>query len=70
MGDPNPAPADRPRRVFSRLYAAISERMGAEGMAELRAELRADLTGDVVEIGSGIGKNTPKSVVGAGALPA
>ena len=49
--------ADRPRRWFSRFYAVISERMEAEGMAELRRELLAELTGEVVEIGAGNGKN-------------
>lgn len=33
------ASTDRPRRVFSRFYAMISERMEAEGMATLRADL-------------------------------
>lgn len=55
---PSPSPAtDRPRRVFSRFYARISERMEAEGMAELRDELLADLHGEVVEVGPGNGMN-------------
>jgi hypothetical protein len=33
------AVVDRPRRLFSRFYAVISEQMEAEGMAGLRAEL-------------------------------
>ena len=53
----SPSSADRPRRVFSRFYARISERMEAEGMAELRQELLADLTGEVVEVGAGNGMN-------------
>jgi GTPase SAR1 family protein len=54
MTDP---PADLPRRIFSRFYAAVSERMEGEGMAELRTELLADLTGEIVEIGAGNGLN-------------
>jgi len=55
---PDPTPtADRPRPVFSRFYAAISERMDGEGLAELRAELLAPLSGAVVEIGAGDGRN-------------
>lgn len=56
MADP-PALSDLPRPFFSRFYAAVSERMEHEGMAELRAELLADLVGEVVEIGSGNGMN-------------
>lgn len=48
---------DRPRRVFSRFYAKISERMEAEGMTALRAALLDDLAGEVVEIGAGNGLN-------------
>lgn len=52
---PSPSPAtDRPRRVFSRFYARISERMEAEGMAELRDELLAGLAGEVVGPGNGM----------------
>ena len=49
--------ADRPRPVFSRFYAAISERMDGEGLAALRAELLAPLCGAVVEVGAGNGRN-------------
>ena len=49
--------ADRPRPVFSRFYAAISDRMDGEGLAALRAELLAPLSGAVVEIGAGDGRN-------------
>jgi ubiquinone/menaquinone biosynthesis C-methylase UbiE len=48
---------DRPRPVFSRFYAAISERMDDEGMGALRTELLAPLTGSVVEVGAGNGRN-------------
>jgi SAM-dependent methyltransferase len=74
MTDPSAdasAMVDRPRRLFSRFYAVISERMEAEGMAELRAELLADLAGEVVEIGAGNGKNFgyyPKAVTGVVAI--
>lgn len=49
--------ADRPRPVFSRFYAAISEAMDREGLAALRTELLAALSGSVVEIGAGDGRN-------------
>jgi hypothetical protein len=39
------AATDRPRPVFSRFYAAISERMDGEGLAVLRTELLAPLSG-------------------------
>ena len=48
-------PGDRPRPVFSRVYAAASERMDDEGMAALRTELLAPLSGTVVEVGAGNG---------------
>jgi ubiquinone/menaquinone biosynthesis C-methylase UbiE len=51
------APADRPRRLFSRFYARISPRLEDEGMAALRHELLDELSGDVVEIGCGNGLN-------------
>ena len=55
---PHPAPStDRPRPVFGRLYARISEGMDAEGLAALRTELLAPLSGSVVEIGCGNGRN-------------
>jgi ubiquinone/menaquinone biosynthesis C-methylase UbiE len=55
---PDPAPvANRPRPVFSRFYAAISDRMDGEGLAALRTELLAPLSGAVVEIGAGDGRN-------------
>jgi len=54
---PNPTSVDRPRRVFSRFYAAMSKRMDDEGLRDLRTELLADLTGTVVEIGAGNGRN-------------
>ncbi len=59
MTDPSASSlsADRPRRLFSRFYARISERMEAEGMAALREELLAGLTGEVVEVGAGNGLN-------------
>jgi ubiquinone/menaquinone biosynthesis C-methylase UbiE len=50
-------PVDRPRPVFSRLYARISEGMDAEGLAALRTELLAPLSGTVVEVGCGNGRN-------------
>ena len=50
-------PVDRPRPVFSRVYAAASERMDDEGMAALRTELLAPLAGTVVEVGAGNGRN-------------
>ncbi|MHA6784318.1 class I SAM-dependent methyltransferase [Pseudonocardia saturnea] len=54
---PSPSRAsDRPRRVFSRFYARVSERMEVEGMAELRSEL---LAGEVVEVGAGNGMTSP-----------
>jgi ubiquinone/menaquinone biosynthesis C-methylase UbiE len=54
----DPAPVgDRPRPVFSRFYAAISERMDGEGLAALRTELLAPLSGAVIEIGAGDGRN-------------
>jgi ubiquinone/menaquinone biosynthesis C-methylase UbiE len=43
--------------VFSRFYAAISDRMDDEGLAALRSELLAPLSGAVVEIGAGDGHN-------------
>jgi ubiquinone/menaquinone biosynthesis C-methylase UbiE len=53
-----PVPSvDRPRPVFSRVYARISEGMDAEGLAALRTELLAPLSGSVVEIGCGNGRN-------------
>ena len=54
---PCTTPIDRPRRVFSRFYAAMSERMDDEGLRELRTELLAGLSGTVVEIGAGNGRN-------------
>ena len=48
---------DRPRPLFSRFYAGVSERMEAEGMAELRDELLDGLHGAVIEVGSGNGIN-------------
>lgn len=59
MSRPSPSPTstDRPRRMFSRFYARISERMEAEGMTTLRQELLADLAGAVVEVGAGNGLN-------------
>ena len=53
---PDPS-VDRPRPVFSRVYARISEGMDAEGLAALRTELLAPLSGSVVEIGCGNGRN-------------
>jgi len=50
-------PGDRPRPVFSRVYAAASERLDDEGMAALRTELLAPLAGAVVEVGAGNGRN-------------
>ena len=53
-----PVPSvDRPRPVFSRVYARISEGMDAEGLAALRTELLAPLSGTVVEVGCGNGRN-------------
>ena len=58
MAAPQPVPpVDRPRPVFSRLYARISEGMDAEGLAALRTELLAPLSGSVVEVGCGNGRN-------------
>ncbi|SHN49809.1 Methyltransferase domain-containing protein [Geodermatophilus obscurus] len=58
MAAPQPVPSgDRPRPVFSRLYARISEGMDAEGLAALRTELLAPLSGTVVEVGCGNGRN-------------
>jgi len=51
------APGDRPRRVFSRFYARISQRLEAEGMTVLRREMLSSLTGEVVEVGAGNGLN-------------
>ncbi|GEL20317.1 class I SAM-dependent methyltransferase [Pseudonocardia asaccharolytica] len=68
--DPSPS-VDRPRRVFSRIYARISQRMEAEGMAELRHELLDGLAGEVVEIGCGNGMNFahyPTTVTGVVAV--
>jgi len=65
------APADRPRPLFSRFYAAISERIDDEGLAELRTELLAPLSGSVVEIGAGDGRNFaryPADVTGVAAI--
>lgn len=45
---------DRPRRLFSRFYARISQRLEREGLAELRRELLAGLDGRVAEIGAGV----------------
>lgn len=50
-------PADRPRPLFGRFYARISEPLEAEGMAALRDELLAELSGEVVEVGAGNGLN-------------
>lgn len=59
MPDPLPpnVPRDRPRRLFSRLYARVSVRMEDEGMSDLRGELLTGLTGEVVEVGAGNGLN-------------
>ncbi len=59
MPDPLPpnVPRDRPRRLFSRLYARVSVRMEDGGMSELRGELLAGLSGEVVEVGAGNGMN-------------
>jgi ubiquinone/menaquinone biosynthesis C-methylase UbiE len=58
MPPPHPVPpTDRPRPVFSRVYARISEGMDAEGLAALRTELLAPLSGSVVEVGCGNGRN-------------
>ena len=59
MTDPRPPSAgdDRPRPVFSRLYAAAAARMERGGMAQLRDELLAGLHGEVVEVGAGHGLN-------------
>lgn len=54
---PSTAPTDRPRRVFSRLYARVSQRMEMDGMGDLRSELLVEVAGDVVEIGAGNGMN-------------
>jgi ubiquinone/menaquinone biosynthesis C-methylase UbiE len=43
--------------VFSRFYAAISDRMDQQGLAALRTELLAPLSGAVVESGAGDGRN-------------
>jgi hypothetical protein len=48
---------DRPRPVFTRCYATISDRMDHEGMGALRTELLTPLTGSVVEVGAGTGRN-------------
>jgi ubiquinone/menaquinone biosynthesis C-methylase UbiE len=64
-------PTDRPRPVFSRLYARISEGMDAEGLADLRTELLAPLSGSVVEVGCGNGRNFaryPAAVTGVTAV--
>jgi hypothetical protein len=47
----SPAPGDRPRPLFGRWYARVSERLETEGMAELRQELLHGLSGVVVEVG-------------------
>jgi ubiquinone/menaquinone biosynthesis C-methylase UbiE len=58
VAPPHPAQAtDRPRPVFSRVYARISEGMDVEGLAALRTELLAPLSGSVVEVGCGNGRN-------------
>src|SRR3712207_8158665 len=58
MPPPHPAPpTDRPRPVFGRLYARISEGMDAQGLGALRTELLAPLSGSVVEVGCGNGRN-------------
>ncbi len=49
--------SDRRHPVFSRFYAAISERVDDEGLRALRTELLAGLSGSVVEIGAGNGRN-------------
>ena len=62
---------DRPRPVFSRVYAAASERMDAEGLAALRTGLLAPLSGTVVEVGAGNGRNLaryPPAVTGVTAV--
>jgi SAM-dependent methyltransferase len=62
---------DRPRRVFSRYYARLSEQLDTEGLAELRAELLDGLAGQVVEIGAGNGRNFaryPRAVTGVVAV--
>jgi SAM-dependent methyltransferase len=62
---------DRPRRMFSRYYARLTERLDAEGLAALRSELLAGLTGQVVEIGCGNGRNFvhyPPAVTGVVAV--
>ncbi|SNS35320.1 Methyltransferase domain-containing protein [Geodermatophilus pulveris] len=48
---------DRPRPVFARCYARISEGMDAEGLGALRTELLSPLSGRVVEVGCGNGRN-------------
>ena len=53
----SPAPRDHRRPLFSRYYAAISERMDDEGLGPLRTELLVGLHGHVVEIGCGNGRN-------------
>jgi len=56
--DPVPSrTADRPRPVFSRVYARASVRMDDEGLAALRTELLAPLSGAVLEVGAGNGRN-------------
>ena len=68
---PHPAqPADRPRPVFARLYAAASERMDDEGMAALRTEVLAPLSGAVVEVGAGNGRNFSRYPAGVTAVTA
>ena len=49
--------ADLRRPLFSRYYAAISERMDDEGLGLLRTALLADLSGAVLEVGCGNGRN-------------
>lgn len=64
-------PVDRPRRLFSRYYAKLSERLEAEGLIELRRELLAGLSGDVAEVGAGNGMNFrhyPTSVTAVAAV--
>ncbi|MQA78075.1 MAG: methyltransferase domain-containing protein [Streptosporangiales bacterium] len=63
--------ADRPRPLFGRYYARVSERLEAEGLTELRRELLAGLSGEVAEIGAGNGMNFrhyPTSVMAVAAV--
>jgi SAM-dependent methyltransferase len=45
------------RPIFSRVYAAVSPRLEAEGLGALRQELLAGAHGRVVEVGAGNGLN-------------